>query len=177
MDPVTINLPDLTQLGPMGFLVGHLVAAIFFGIAAWRQIGAAGVCYGRSCSPTNSSQSQEEKRQEMMAGSHVARSVVGGVIGVVNVIIVMFMSTQMFSRALEKADFHKHVEMPAIHKNSAVNTGITDSYPTITVTHDGALYDDGSVATYRPHNTTVFSKVLEALDDAGPDFITLGQEG
>lgn len=109
MDPVTINLPDLTQFGPLGYLAGHLMAAMFFGVLTWRQIGAAGVCYGKSCSDTNlDAQNQEQKQQREigweMGDAHVARSIVGGIIGIVNIIVVICMSVQMFSQALERAD-------------------------------------------------------------------------
>lgn len=105
MDPVTINLPDLTQFGPLGYLAGHLMAAMFFGVLTWRQIGAAGVCYGKSCSDTNlDAQNQEQKQQGDMGDAHVARSIVGGIIGTVNIIVVICMSVQMFSQALERAD-------------------------------------------------------------------------
>ena len=106
MEPFTINFDGLsefaTQFGPLGYVFGHLAAAMFFGIIAWRNIFAAGICHGNNC-PKGADEQQNAHQQQMQGNAHVARSVVSGIIGVVNVVIVIVMSAQLFMAALEKA--------------------------------------------------------------------------
>lgn len=106
MEPVTINLPDFSalaeQFGPQGYALGYFAAAMFFGVVAWRSIGAAGGCHGAACSNTNDAPSREEKQQAVMGSSHVARAIISGVLGLINMIVAIDMSVELFTRAIDK---------------------------------------------------------------------------
>lgn len=91
MDPVTINLEGLSEFGPFGYLIGHTLAALFFGIIAFRQTSLAGKCKGEGC-------------QDMVANSHICRAVTGGVLGLANAIVVIVMSVNLFVASLDKAN-------------------------------------------------------------------------
>ncbi len=132
MEPITINLSDFsefsTQLGPYGYVLGHSLAALFFGVIAWRQSGFAGKCYGDSCSDMNNAQSRDEKKQEMVGKAHSVRAIVSSVIGAINVIIVIVMSASLFEKSLDQTTSSRHETMSMI--KSTVKQFMADS-PTI----------------------------------------------
>lgn len=108
MEPVTINLPDFSalaeQFGPFGYLLGHIVAALIFGAFAFRQISLAGKCHSEGCSDMNNAKTREEKARSAVGDSHIWRGAITGVIGFVNVIMVILLSGQLFDAALNKVN-------------------------------------------------------------------------
>lgn len=104
MEPITVNLPDLSAFGPHGYMVGHIVAALIFGAYAFRQIALAGRCKGNSCNDRSDSQTQEQRSQAVVGDSHIWRGAITGIIGIANVILVLVMSGHMFFEALNKAN-------------------------------------------------------------------------
>ncbi len=108
MDPVTINFDGLngflTQFGPHGYVIGHVLAALFFGAFAFRQISLAGACKGKACHHGSDNQTKEQAAQRVVGESHVWRAAITSVIGVANVVIAIVMSANLFIAALEKAN-------------------------------------------------------------------------
>lgn len=89
MEPVTINLEGLSEFGPLGYILGHLAAGMFFGAIAWRNIACAGSCYDNS--------------QTYRGNTHIARSVASGVLSLASLIILFVMSGQLFYQAVQKS--------------------------------------------------------------------------
>lgn len=108
MEPITINLDGLSeffaQFGPHGYVFGHAIAAMLFGVFAFRQIALAGKCKGKSCNHQGDAQTQGQRQEGMVGDSHIWRAAITGVVGVANVFIVIVMSANLFIAALERAN-------------------------------------------------------------------------
>lgn len=100
MEPVTINLEGLSEFGPFGYLIGHTLAALFFGIIAFRHSALAGKCKGEGCRGDRS----ESEAQGMVANSHIWRAAISGFLGLANAVAVIVMSVNLFVASLEKAN-------------------------------------------------------------------------
>jgi len=99
MEPITVQLPNLSGFGPFWYLLAHLAVAIFLIIIAFRNIAAAGK-YGSSAVNATHSQEQTYSYPEKM-NSHIARAIISGIFGIVNIIVVICMSAQLFHKSVE----------------------------------------------------------------------------
>ncbi len=163
MDPVTINLNGLSefaaQFGPFGYLIGHGLTAMFFGIVAWRNIGVAGTCNGLAYRDRNNALSKEEKQQATQCEVYITRSIVSGFVGVVNFIIAIVVSVNLFCVALDRAKTNSQLPvaatvadvglLPSLGANLVVDNDCLDTHqhPYSVTTKEGNNY---SITTYRP---------------------------
>ncbi len=108
MDPVTINFDGLNeffaQFGPHGYVMGHAIAAMIFGVFSFRQITMAGRCKGESCHHGSDSQTEEQAARAIVGDSHIWRAAITGVIGAANLAVAITMSVNLFFAALERAN-------------------------------------------------------------------------
>ena len=86
MQPITVHLPDLNSFGPLWYLFAHFAVVMCLMVMTFRYIAAAGK-YGSS-------------RNQHQMNSCIARAVVSGVLGVINLIVVFCMSNQLFEKSL-----------------------------------------------------------------------------
>lgn len=102
MEPVTINFEGLsefaTQLGPYGHLVGHAMAAMFFGMITWRAAAGAGRCYGEN--------------KNMEGNSYIAKAFMSGFVGLFGLIMVMVIAASLFDVSLDKAKSLQRTALP-----------------------------------------------------------------
>ena len=96
MEPITVQLPNLSSFGPFWYLFAYFASAIFLLVFAFRNISAAGK-YGRSFCEQNNKFSYPEKMN-----SHIARAVISGIFGVASIIVALAMSCQLFNKSVEK---------------------------------------------------------------------------
>lgn len=107
MDPVTISFNGLneflTQFGPFGYLIGHMIAAAFFGFLSWRNIAAAGACHGAASGIGDTDDQRFHHKKKMEGNSHIARSITSGIVGLGNLVIVIVISMNLFLQSFEMA--------------------------------------------------------------------------
>lgn len=82
MEPITVNLSGLSELGPLAYIVAAVVATMFFGIVSWRSIIVAGRVEGGK------------------KDSQIAVAIVAGVAGLVNMIVSLEMVWEAFRKTL-----------------------------------------------------------------------------
>ncbi len=89
MEPVTIDLAGLTEWGPYAYLSAYALVTVFLGFIARGHIRSAGATKGD------------------VQASHVASSIVSGLVGIVTAIFTLCSSSQMFDRSIVFADQSK----------------------------------------------------------------------
>lgn len=86
MEPITLNLPDLGQWAPYGWLAAYMLAVAFFGGISYRHIRLAGVSTGE------------------VQNAHMATFIVSGILGLALFIAALCSANELFDRSIRLAD-------------------------------------------------------------------------
>ena len=86
MEPITLNLPDLGQWAPYGWLAAYMLAVAFLGGLSYRHIRLAGVTKGE------------------VQNAHSVTFVVSGLLAVVVFMVTLGSANELFNRSIRLAD-------------------------------------------------------------------------